>query len=105
MRLLRISGLGGFFIPSPDASDTRLTIAAVLAALPCGYCFGVVAAFLLAGGPDVGQMPLLTAPLGMLGASLFALLPFVDAKTRFMTMVVGAIASADAFLMVRSVFP
>jgi hypothetical protein len=92
-------------MPSPGSSDARLTIAAVLAALPCGYCFGVVAAFLLAGGPNVGQVPLLTVPLGMLLATLFALLPFVGAQTRFMTMVVGAIASADVFLMVRSAFP
>jgi hypothetical protein len=93
------------FWPTAGSGDTRLTIAAVLAALPCGYCFGVVAAFLMAGGPDVGQVPLLTVPVGMLVAVLFALLPMVGAQTRFMTMVVGTIASADAFLMVQSAFP
>jgi hypothetical protein len=92
-------------MPTPAASDTRLTFAAVLAALPCGYCLGVVAAFLLAGGPDIGQAPLLTIPLGVLIAIAFALLPILEAQTRFITMVVAAIAAADIFLMVRSAFP
>jgi hypothetical protein len=105
MRLLRVPGLAQFLMPSPGSSDARLTAAAVLAALPCGYCFGVVAAFLMAGGPNIGQAPLLTVPLAMLVAILFALLPLVGAQTRFLTMVVGAIASADVFLMVQSAFP
>lgn len=104
MRLLRVPGLEQLLMPSRGSSDARLTVGAVLAALPCGYCFGVVAAFLLAGGPDIGQAPLLTVPLGLFVAILFAVLPFVAAQTRFMTMVVGAIASADVFLMVRSAF-
>ena len=104
MRLLRIPRLEELLWPAAGSGDSRLTIAAVLAALPCGYCFGVVAAFLIAGGPNIGQAPLLTVPVGMLVAVLFALLPFVGAQTRFMTMVVGAIASADAFLMVQSAF-
>ena len=105
MRLLRVPGLAQFPMPLPGSSDARLTAGAVLAALPCGYCFGVVAAFLMAGGPNIGQAPLLTVPLGMLVAILFAILPLVGAQTRFLTMVVGAIASADVFLMVRSAFP
>ena len=92
-------------MPSPDASDARLTVAAALAALPCGYFFGVVAAFLVAGGPELGQAPMWTVPVGLVVAVLFALLPFVGAQTRFVTMVVGAIASADAFLMVQSALP
>jgi hypothetical protein len=105
MRLLRVPGLAQFLMPSSSSSDARLTAAAVLAALPCGYCFGVVAAFLMAGGPNIGHAPLLTVPLAMLVAVLFALLPLVGAQTRFLTMVVGAIASADVFLMVQSAFP
>jgi hypothetical protein len=104
MRLLRISRLEALLWPSAGCGDTRLTIAAVLAALPCGYCFGVVVAFLMADGPNIGQTPLVTVPLGMLAAILFAVLPFVGAQTRFMTMVVGAIVSADVFLMVQSAF-
>jgi len=92
-------------MPSPGPSDARLTLAAVLAALPCGYCFGIVAAVLLAGGPNVGDAPLLTVPLGVLAATVFALLPFVEAQTRFVITVVGAIAAAVVFLMVRSAFP
>jgi hypothetical protein len=105
MQLLRMPRLEELLWPSAGAGDTRLTVAAVLAALPCGYCFGIVAAFLMAGGPDIGQGPLLTVPVGILLAVLFALLPFVGAQTRFMTMIVAAIASADVFLMVRSAFP
>jgi len=93
------------FRPSPARSNARLTLAAVLAALPCGYCFGVVAAFVLAGGPDVGQGPLLTVPLGLLAAIAVALLPVLHAQTRFTITVVAAIASAVAFLIVRSAFP
>jgi hypothetical protein len=89
----------------PVSNDARLTAAAVLAALPCGYGFGVVAAFFMAGGPDIGLAPLLTVPLAMLVAVLFALLPLVGAQTRFLTMIVGAIASADVFLIVQSAFP
>jgi hypothetical protein len=105
MRLLRIPRLEDLLGPSAGSGDRRLTIAAVLAALPCGFCCGIVAAFLMAGGPDVGRAPFLTVPAGMLAAVLFALLPFVGAQTRFTTMVVGAIASADAFLMVQAAFP
>jgi len=91
-------------MPSPASRETRLTAATVLAALPCGYCFGVVAAFMLAGGPELGQAPLLTVPLAVLAAIGFALLPLLEAQTRFMTMIVAAIVAADAFLMVRSAF-
>lgn len=92
-------------MPSPGASDARFTLAAILAALPFGYGFVVVAAVLLAGGPDTGQAPLLTVPLGLLAALIVALLPLLQAQTRFIITVVGAIASAVVFLMVRSAFP
>jgi hypothetical protein len=92
-------------MPSPASNSARLTNAAVLAALPCGYCFGVVAAYLLVGGPEIGLAPLFTVPLGVLAALAFALLPFVEAQTRFVTMIVAAIAAANVFLMVRSAFP
>jgi hypothetical protein len=105
MRLLRIPRLEELLSPPAGSGDGRLILAAVLAALPCGYCFGIVAAFLMAGGPDIGRAPLLTVPVGMLAAVLFALLPFVRAQTRFTTMVIGAIVSADVFLMARSAFP
>jgi hypothetical protein len=92
-------------MPFTAWSDARLTWAAVLAALPCGYCFGIVAAYLLAGGPNIGLAPLWTVPVGLVAAIAFALQPFLGARTRFMVMVVGAIAAADVFLMVQAAFP
>ena len=90
---------------SPGPSDTWFTVAAVLVALPCGYCFGVVAAFLLAGGADVGATPLLTVPLGLIASAALALLPLLEAQTRFAIMVAGAIAAAVVYFMVLSAFP
>ena len=56
-------------MPTPHWSDAHLTIAAMLAALPCGYGFGVVAAFLLAGGYGLTQAWLVTVPLSLLAAT------------------------------------
>jgi hypothetical protein len=92
-------------VPSPHWSDARFAVAAVIAALPCGYGSGVVAAYLLSGGPDIGRAPLLTVPLALLVTSVFGLLPFLQAETRFMIASVGAIAAAVLFLMVRLAFP
>ncbi|HEY1244526.1 MAG TPA: hypothetical protein VGF29_06800 [Hyphomicrobiaceae bacterium] len=92
-------------VPSLHWSDARFAIAAVLAALPCGYGSGVVAAYLLSGGPDIGRAPLLTVPLALLVTTVFGLLPFLQAETRFMIASVGAIAAAVLFLMVRLAFP
>jgi hypothetical protein len=92
-------------IPSPRWSDARLAVAAVLAALPCGYGSGVVAAYLLSGGPDIGRAPLLTVPLALLVTTVFGLLPFLQAETRFMITGVGAIAAAVLVLMFRLAFP
>ena len=102
-RRLRADRAGG--IPSPHWTDARFAVAAVLAALPCGYGSGVVAAYLLSGGPDIGRAPLLTVPLALLVTTVFGLLPFLRAETRFMITSVGAIAAAVLFLMVRLAFP
>jgi hypothetical protein len=99
------SAAGNAAMPRPSPSNTSFTVGALLAGLPCGYCFGEVAAFVLMGGPEIGRAPLLTVPAGLLAATVFALLPFLEAQTRFVTMVVAAIAGADVFLMVRSAFP
>src|SRR5262245_46777847 len=77
-------------VPSAHWSDARFTGAAVLAAMPCGYGLGVVAAYLLTGGPDIGQMPLVTVPLALLVTGAFAVLPALAAEFRFMTASVGA---------------
>jgi pantoate kinase len=81
-------------------SDGRLTIATVLAALPCGYGFGVVAAFLLAGAFGIAQAWLVTVPLSLLAAIALAFLPLVAAETRFMIVGVGATVAIDLHLMV-----
>jgi hypothetical protein len=62
--------------------------AAVIAAFPFGWGLGVVAAYLLAG-PDFGQLPALTVPLGIMAAIVFALLPLLRARKRLLIMVAG----------------
>jgi len=47
-------------MPTPHWSEKRFATAAVLAALPCGYGFGAVAAFLLDGGYGIAQAWLVT---------------------------------------------
>jgi hypothetical protein len=82
-----------------------LVVAAALAALPCGYGFGVVAAFVLAGGADVGGTPLVTVPLALAMGAAVSLLPVLEAHTRFMIMGTAAITATVLFLMVRLAFP
>ena len=62
--------------------------AAVLAAFPFGWGLGVVGAYLLAG-PDFGQLPALTVPVGIIAAIIFALLPLLTARKRLLIMVAG----------------
>ena len=62
-------------------------------ALPFGWGLGVVAAYLIAG-PNFGQLPAGTVPVGIAGSVVFALLPSVSAQTRFVTMAVGVAAFA-----------
>jgi hypothetical protein len=91
-------------MPSPHWSDARFRVAAVLAAVPCGYASGVVAAYLLAGGPNIGWAPLVTVPLALLATVAFALLPVLEAEVRFMMAAIGAITATSLFLMVRLAF-
>jgi hypothetical protein len=62
--------------------------AAVVAAFPFGWGLGVAAAYLLAG-PDFGQLPALTVPLGIMAAIVFAVLPLLSAQKRLLIMVAG----------------
>jgi hypothetical protein len=80
-------------MPTPHWSEKRFATAAVLAALPCGYGFGAVAAFLLDGGYGIAQAWPVTVPL--------SLLPVLRAETRFLISGVGAIAAIDLHLMVH----
>ena len=73
--------------------------------LPFGYFAGLLAAFLLAGGPDIGQGPLLTVPLDLLAAIVFASVPLLAARTRFTIMIAGAIVSVVLGLVVLQAIP
>jgi hypothetical protein len=97
----QILGLQRGAMTTPHWSEARLTTAAVLAALPCGYGFGVVSAFLLAGAYGIAQAWLVTVPLSLTAAVAVALLPRLAAETRFLISGVGAIAAIDLNLMVR----
>jgi hypothetical protein len=88
-------------MPTPHWSEKRFATAAVLAALPCGYGFGAVAAFLLDGGYGIAQAWLVTVPLSLFAAVTVALLPVLRAETRFLISGVGAIAAIDLHLMVQ----
>jgi hypothetical protein len=82
-------------------SNAWFTVGAALAALPTGYCAGLLAAVALAGGLSFGQAPLLTVPLGLLAAMAFALVPILPARTRFTIMAVAAIVSVAIFIVAR----
>jgi len=64
--------------------------AAVVAALPFGWGLGLVAALVIAG-KDFGQLPIMTVPLGILAALVFALWPSVKPGKRLAILVAGAI--------------
>jgi hypothetical protein len=62
----------------------------LLFVLPFGYMIGLFAAIVLSAGA-VGQLPMLTIPLGILGAIVFALLPLVPVGQRFSIMSLGTV--------------
>ena len=65
-----------------------IVAAAVLAAFPFGWGLGVMVAYLLAG-PNFGQLPALTVPLGIIAAIVFALSPLLSVGRRLLIMVAG----------------
>ena len=65
-----------------------LVSAAALCAFPFGWGLGVIAAYLIAG-TDFGQLPILTVPLGIIAAVVFALLPVLAAGTRLAILAGG----------------
>ena len=67
-----------------------VVIGAVAAAFPFGWGVGVVTAYALAGR-EFGQLPVLTVPLGILAAVVFALWPTVKATTRLKTLLGGTL--------------
>ena len=64
-----------------------VTAAAIIAAVPCGWALGVLAARLIAG-PDFGVLPAATIPLGILAAMWLALSPRLGAWTRLAVLVI-----------------
>jgi hypothetical protein len=62
--------------------------AALLAALPFGWCLGVLAAYVVSGS-DFGQLPALTVPLGIVAAVIFARASVLTAPARLAIMVAG----------------
>ena len=67
-----------------------IVAAAVVVAIPFGYALGVVAVSLLAG-PDIGQMPVMSVPIAILGSIIFALLPVLTPRIRLTILAAGAV--------------
>ena len=65
----------------------KAATAAAIAAVPCGWALGVIAAQLIAG-PDIGVLPAATIPLGILAAMWLALSSRLGVWTRFAILVV-----------------
>ena len=77
--------------------------AAVIAAVPFGWMLGGFAAYLVAG-PKFGQLPIITVPLGIVAAIVFAVTSAWSPWTRLAIMVVGTgVLVGLAQLVMRSV--
>ena len=63
-------------------------IVAVLAAVPCGFGLGVIAAHVLTMG-EIGQLPAFTAPIGIVLCLLYAILPIGSSVTRRNVLLTG----------------
>jgi hypothetical protein len=72
----------------------------ILIALPFGWFLGLVAAFVLSGGGDWEQTPILTVPAGLLLGFLAALLPIGSAAARLKWMAIATAAMAAFFAVV-----
>jgi hypothetical protein len=65
---------------------------AVLAALPFGWGTGLLAARIVMRG-DPAQLPAVTIPIAIFAGIVFALAPFVSARTRLVVLLGGAALS------------
>lgn len=63
-------------------------VGCLLLVLPFGWMLGLVAAIVLSGGA-VGQLPMLTIPIAVLGSLAFAVLPLAPVATRLRVMAAG----------------
>jgi hypothetical protein len=87
-------------MPSLGSSNAWFTTGAVLAAFPFAYCFGVVVAFWIWGGTGLGPVLIIFPSFG--AAIMFAVVPVLAARTRFIILALAAILSIAVFVMVRS---
>ena len=72
----------------------RLIVAgAVVIAIPSGWMLGVLAAEAMVGH-DVGVLPVLTIPFGIVGSITFALVRIAAPATRLVILVIAFIAAA-----------
>ena len=71
----------------------RLIVAgAVVIAIPCGWMLGVLAAEAIVGH-DVGALPVLTIPLGIVSSITFALVRIAAPATRLVILLIAFIAA------------
>ena len=71
-----------------------MKIVAVLVAIPFGWMLGAFLAYLIAG-PNFGQLPIVTVPIGLAAGIAFALVPLLTTGKRIAIMV-----AATAFILV-----
>jgi hypothetical protein len=79
--------------------SSAVVVAAVVTAVPFGWGMGVLVAYLLAG-PDFGQLPAATVPLGILASIAFALMPLFKPQTRLTFMAGGTVV----FILIARLF-
>jgi len=76
-------------------------VGAVIFAVPFGWGLGVLAAYLTAGS-NFGQLPIMTVPLGLIGAIVFALTSSISPWTRLATTAGGtALFLLAGYLLAR----
>ncbi len=70
-----------------------MKVIAVLVGIAFGWMFGVFLAFLIAG-PNFGQLPILTVPIGLAAGITFALVPVLTTGKR-----IGIMVAATALIL------
>jgi hypothetical protein len=67
-----------------------IVVAAVVMAVPFGWGLGVLAAYLIAG-PNFGQLPAATVPIGIVASIAFVLIPGFKPRTRLSVVTGGTV--------------
>ena len=63
-----------------------MKVVAILVAIPFGWMLGALLAYLIAG-PNFGQLPILTVPVGLAAGIAFALVPTLTTGKRIAIMI------------------